>query len=225
VKHILITTIAVVVLVGCGGPSVPDPDGALAQACIDGNIGAVKRHMAAGTNVNAKNKYGWTPLYWASSSGHKEVVELLIANGAYVNPIADVGDTPLDGAIKYKQNETADLLRKHGGKTGIWLRAGESIHVATSAGHIEAVKHHLAAGTDVNAKDYKGMTPLHKAAWNGHTEVAELLIAKGADVNAKCESGISKGQTPLDQATGKTADLLRKHGGKTGEELRVEAGL
>ena len=185
---LLLTTIAAVVLVGCG-PRVPDPDGALAQACIDGNIGAVKRHMAAGTNVNAKNKYGWTPLYWASSSGHKEVVELLIANGAYVNPIADVGDTPLDGAIKYKQNETADLLRKHGGKTGIWLRAGESIHVATSAGHIEAVKQHL---------------------------------ADGADVNAKCESGISKGQTPLDQATGKTADLLRKHGGKTGEELRVE---
>ena len=51
-------------------------------------------------------------------------------------------------------------------------------------------------------------------------EIAELLIAKGADVNAKDEDG----DTPLDNAKHKpeTADLLRKHGGKTGEELKAE---
>ena len=31
--------------------------------------------------------------------------------------------TPLDEAINYKHNETADLLRKHGGKTGEELKA------------------------------------------------------------------------------------------------------
>ena len=48
----------------------------------------------------------------------------------------------------------------------------------------------------------------------------ELLIAKGADVNAKDK----KDFTPLDGAKNKpeTADLLRKHGGKTGEELKAE---
>ncbi len=29
-------------------------------------------------------------------------------------------------------------------------------------------------------------------------------------------------KTPLDWASGKMADLLRKHGGKTGEELEAE---
>jgi ankyrin repeat protein len=62
-------------------------------------------------------------LYWASSRGHKEIVELLIANGAYVNPRADVGDTPLDGAIEDNHPKTADLLRKHGGKTREELKA------------------------------------------------------------------------------------------------------
>jgi ankyrin repeat protein len=57
---------------------------------------------------------------------------------------------------------------------------------------------------------------------NGHKEIAELLIAKGADVNAKNKFD----STPLDWAIrgkhAETADLLRKHGGKTGEELKAE---
>jgi ankyrin repeat protein len=118
-KHLLLTTIAAVLLVGCG----QDPEDALRSAAAVGDIEAVKRHLAAGTNVNAPNTYGWTALYWASSRGHKEIVELLIANGAYVNPKADRGDTPLDGAIEDNHTEIADILRKHGGKTGAELKA------------------------------------------------------------------------------------------------------
>ena len=55
-----------------------------------GNIVAVKQHLAAGTDVNAKTKSGFTPLDWA---------------------------------IDFKHTETADLLRKHGGKTGEELKA------------------------------------------------------------------------------------------------------
>jgi hypothetical protein len=35
----------------------------------------------------------------------------------------DDGETPLDVAIKHKNTETAELLRKHGGKTGAELKA------------------------------------------------------------------------------------------------------
>ena len=96
------------------------------------------------------------------------------------------------------------------------------IPAAAYKGNIEAVKQHLAAGTDVNAKGEKGETPLHGAAFTGRMEVVELLIENGADVNAKDEDG----GTPLLYATlsghKETADLLRKHGGKTGEELKAE---
>ena len=55
------------------------------------------------------------------------------------------------------------------------------------------------------------------AVREGHKEVAELLIANGADVSAKNRYG----KTLLDFAEGETADLLRKHGAKTGEELKA----
>jgi ankyrin repeat protein len=110
------------------------------------------------------------------------------------------------------------------------------IHNAARDGYIEDVKQHLAAGTDVNAKNLLGEPPLNYAVWKGHKEIVELLIDKGADVNAKIEKtgdevGLTSTEiflvlTPLDWAIEdnhtEIADLLRKHGGKTGEELKAE---
>jgi len=62
-------------------------------------------------------------LYNALWRGHKEMVELLIAEGTDVNAKDIMGVQPLDWAIKYKRTEIADLLRKHGGKTAEELKA------------------------------------------------------------------------------------------------------
>ena len=100
-----------------------------------------------------------------------------------------------------------------------------SIHDAARDKNIEVLKQHLESGIDVNLKDKFGDTLLHKAALNGHKVIAELLIEKGADVNIIISSGPLMGQSALDFASvlksTETADLLRKHGGKTGEELKT----
>ena len=219
-KSILVSIVAAVVLVGSGESQSPEqptakaPNISILNAAAKGNIDAIKQHLAAGTDVNVKD---------------------------------DFGRTPLDYAKDYP--ETTDLLRTHGGKSG----AEDSIHTAAMMGNIEAVKQHLAAGTDVNAKDVIKWTPLYRAT---NKETAELLIAEGADVNAKGDLGETPlhhaarrrkeltelliangadvnakdkfGQTPLDKAVlgkrkeSEIANLLRKHGGKTGEELKAE---
>jgi hypothetical protein len=123
-KHLLLTTIAAVLVVGCGPPK---PKGTIFDAARDGNIEAAKQHIAGGVDVNAKRFDGVTPLHRAAVNGHKKVAELLIANGADLNTTDDEGETPLDLAIGKKEIKIADLLRKHGGKTGAELKAEASV--------------------------------------------------------------------------------------------------
>jgi ankyrin repeat protein len=129
-KHLLLKTIAAVLLVGCWTTQSPEPPTAkvlglpILAAAYNGNIEAVKQPLAAGTDVNVKGGFAdGTPLHYASANGHKGIVELLIAKGANVNANDEDGETPLDWAILLNQSETANFLRKHGGKTGEELKA------------------------------------------------------------------------------------------------------
>ena len=114
-----ITTIAALVLVGCG-PSVPDIS--IHKAAEDGNIEAVKQHLAAGTDVNAKNSFGETVLH---SSKTKEIAELLIAKGADVNAERNNGGTPLHDAAANERKETAEFLIDEGADVNAKNKDGE----------------------------------------------------------------------------------------------------
>ncbi len=83
-KHLLLTTIAAVVLVGCG-PSLSEfKDSQIRSAVNSGSIEDVKKAIANGANVNAMGFRSYSslvkpPLHEAVSRGHKEIAELLIA--------------------------------------------------------------------------------------------------------------------------------------------------
>ena len=149
-KHLLLTTIAAVVLVGCGNP---EADRSLFEAIRNGKIEIVKESIADGANINAFNANIISPLHYAVSNGQKDIVDLLINEGANVNfSGGNRGFSPLhvsvlnnqveitellvkndaDLTLKNAEGKTsldfadgviADLLRKHGGKTGAELKA------------------------------------------------------------------------------------------------------
>jgi len=164
-------------------------------AAKNGNIEAVKQHIAAGTDVNARDNGGSTPLHQAAINGHKEIAELLIANGANVNATARVGFTSLHLAAHNGHKEIVELLIAKGADVNAKQRLNWS---------------------------NGGRTPLHLAAREGHKEVIELLIAKGADVNAKDVEGQTPLDWAKEEKHKEIADLLRKHGGKTAKELKAE---
>jgi hypothetical protein len=171
-KHLLLTTIAAMVLVGCGESA---KDISIHDSAAAGDIEAVTQHLATGTDVNAKDDWNFTPLSYAAHAGHIEIAELLIANDAEVNANDDNGFTPLDYAMIDKHSETAALLRQHGGKTAEELKTTEpvaeaaqpepstakapdiSIHEGASLeGNIEPLNS-MAAGADVNEKSRSNM--------------------------------------------------------------------
>ena len=52
----------------------------------NGNAEGVRNAIQSGADVNEKDDFGSTPLDSAVYDGHKEIVEILIANGADPNP-------------------------------------------------------------------------------------------------------------------------------------------
>lgn len=71
------------------------------------------------------------------------------------------------------------------------------LHTATLLGDLDAVRQHIAAGSDLDEREPAvGSTPLISAAVFGKTDIARALVEAGADVNLKN----NEGSTPLHSA-------------------------
>lgn len=75
---------------------------------------------------------------------------------------------------------------------------GTALHEAARSGRADIVELLLENGSDIEATELEGDTPLHTAVkWGGHEDVVKVLIAHKANVNA----GDKDGKTPLWDAT------------------------
>ena len=195
-KHLLLTTIAAVLLVGT---AFADP---IHDAVEKGNLIGVQTELDKGVDVNAKREDGSTPLHGAAEGGHGEIVELLITAGAdlhatTVSMLGGGGWIPLHSAARQGHRGIVELLIEMGTDVNTRDSAGKStLHDAVLEGHKGIVELLINKGADLNAKSGYYGTPLHVAGSIGHKEIAELLIANGADLNV--QDGF--GRTPLNAA-------------------------
>jgi hypothetical protein len=64
------------------------------------------------------------------------------------------------------------------------------IHTAVITDNLDAIKQHIAAGSDLNGKDpIGGSSPLISASLFGKTAIAKMLIDAGADLNLQNNDG------------------------------------
>lgn len=83
----------------------------LMMACLKGQLDLAKKLIGRGADVN---KPGWTPLHYAATSGHVELMELLFANNAYIDAESPNGTTPLMMAAQYGSVEAVKRLLEEG---------------------------------------------------------------------------------------------------------------
>ena len=90
----------------------PDHSTPLMAAARDGDIAAVRRLVNDGTNVDATDRLGYTALYYAVSTGNKEIGEALILAGAEIDLAGTTGVRQTLGAWakRYGQEKLAEEL-------------------------------------------------------------------------------------------------------------------
>lgn len=159
------------------------------SASQHGDVDGVREILNLGINVNSVDFVytafdfslkGQTALHIATRAGHKEVVQLLIDEGAIINFLDMNRMTPLDLSI-ISDREITDILLKAGAKTREEVNA---FFDTTKQLQLAAVENSITTGADVNAMDSEGSTALHYVASEGSLEIAELLISKGANVDS-----------------------------------------
>ena len=107
VYWMLLTGVAGLLTTGCGpgAPSTP-----LHSAAQEGNYPAVRHHIAARSDLNAKDKSGWTPLHLAAIKGDLPMVKLLAEAGADAAQTGPGDKTPVDVAREKGQTSVVDYL-------------------------------------------------------------------------------------------------------------------
>ena len=156
-----------------------------------------------GADVNAKGKYGSTPLHKAAETNTLDVIQYLVAQGADVNaqywrytPLHKAAEKNSLEVLQYLISQGADVQAK--GEEGLTL-----LHYAAGGNSMEVLQYLVSQGADVLAKGNLGWTPLHKAAESNTLDVLQYLVSQGADVDEETGGG----DTPLLLAIGKNSNM------------------
>jgi ankyrin repeat protein len=96
-------------------------ENALMLAAINNEFDVAQLLVQKGADVN---KQGWTPLHYASSKGHIQMMRLLMENDAYLDAESPNGTTPLMMAAHYGTPSAVKLLLEEGADPRIKNKLG-----------------------------------------------------------------------------------------------------
>ena len=164
----------------------------ISAAAEDVSCRSLSLLVQAGSNVNAVDGNGETPLMKAAIAGHADAVEILVAIRAEINQKSNAGDTAL---ILATQEGQADCVRTLGNlKADINVCEKNdlpAIYFAAQQGHVECVSALLKLGSDPHFKNVQRQTFLITAAYYGHPDCVQVFLKAGVDMDAADEKGFT----------------------------------
>ncbi|KAL4168779.1 hypothetical protein KRP22_012171 [Phytophthora ramorum] len=149
----------------------------------------VKSLLNDGTNINAMNEVGITPLRLALDSGNTEMAAVLLEHGADMTAGKQYGSSMLHVAVRNGNEEMVQLLLDRGADLSATDGNGSStLHIAVRSENVEMVQLLLAENADITAKEEDGSTVLHIAVSSGNSKMIKLLLDHGAALEARDEN-------------------------------------
>jgi uncharacterized protein len=172
--------------------TLPEGQTLVMHAAGTGGVDAVKRLIAAGSDVNAhETRTGTTALVWAAVSNRPDAVRALTEAGADANIQSKITSYPhtQNGVLLSGVEEGVSYV----GQTVLPRGGWSAVMYAAREGSAEAARALADSGANLNLMDPEGTTALIIAIINAQWETASVLIEKGADLNL----ADIKGMTPL----------------------------
>jgi len=172
--------------------TLPEGQTLVMHAARTGGVDAVKRLIAAGSDVNAhETRTGTTALVWAAVSNRPDAVRALAEAGADANIQSKVTSYPhtQNGVLLSGVEEGVSYV----GQTVLPRGGWSAVMYAAREGSADAARALADAGANLDLMDPEGTTALIIAIINAQWETASVLIEKGADLNL----ADIKGMTPL----------------------------
>ena len=86
-------------------------ESALMLVSLKGHLPLAKLLVSRDADINHP---GWTPLHYAATGGHVEIIQLLLDESAYIDAESPNGTTPLMMAARYGNAKSVQLLLNEG---------------------------------------------------------------------------------------------------------------
>jgi len=160
----------------CGGRNIHD---AAAFGELERVQTIVEQHPGM---VNAPNKNEKTPIYFAITTGKRDVFEYLIDKGAKVEWSDMTGYAPLHIAAIMGREDMAKRLMEEGADIEVRDKFGDTpLHVAAYKGRGDFIEFLADQGANINAKNEDGRTPLDLAIEHYKEDAADTLRRLGGE--------------------------------------------
>jgi ankyrin repeat protein len=155
-----------------------------------GQSDIVEKLIKAGSDIEARDKRGCTPLMWAIEHRQSDIVEKLIEARSDIDVQDERGCTPLMWAIECRRSDIAKKLIEIRSRTDVQDERGYTLlMLAMEHGMDDVVRQLLENGADAKKPTKTGLTPLALAIIHRSVEQVQILIKYGAEVNICNENG------------------------------------